>query len=419
MITIAVIGLGNRGASYMRWTSLLNGKKAKIVALCDQDAGRLEYFSKKYKVSQDKAFLSDEEFFKAGKLADAIYICTMDQDHYRHAMWAIDKGYHILLEKPVSSVISECEEIRDRAKKKNLHVVVCHVMRYAPFFKKMNQLIKEGKYGRVLSIEHTENIGYFHFAHSYVRGNWRNSETTTPMLLAKCCHDFDLIHWLLGDNCQAISSYGNLTYFTREFAPVGSGDRCLDCPSHIKDNCAYDAERLYITTALWKATFLRFLGSVITGKSKFNKKDKYEALRNGLYGRCVYKCDNNACDHQVVTMKYANDIYVNLNVTAFSKLNYRRTNIHLEKADILCDESKGRFIIREFTKRKKVVKAGIIHFVHIPGDIAIVKNFIKLLSGEKLEEDDLTFMETTTISHRNVMLAEKSRKENGAIQYPN
>ncbi|HXK71112.1 MAG TPA: Gfo/Idh/MocA family oxidoreductase [Clostridia bacterium] len=417
MITIAVIGLGNRGSGYMRWTRLFNGNKARITALCDSDEYRLNSYGDKYKIDKDKRYLDEHKFFKAGKLADAIYICTMDKDHFRHAMAAIKCGYHIMLEKPVSTNIPECEMIRDKAKEKGLHVVVCHVMRYSPFFKKMNQIVKSEKYGKIISIEHTENIGYFHFAHSYVRGNWRDSETTTPMLMAKCCHDFDLIHWLMGDGCQSISSYGSLSYFKKDNAPKDSAKICLECPRHVKSKCPYDAEKLYITAPIWRFTFLKFLGNVITGKPKYNRKDKYESLRTGLYGRCVYRCDNNACDHQVVTMDYKNDRYVNLNVTAFSRLNYRRTSIHMEKADILCDESKGRFIINEFGKSKKVVRAGVIHFVHISGDIAIVKNFIKLLNNEPIKKDDLTFIDTTIVSHRNVMLAEQSRKEGGKLIY--
>ena len=409
MINIAVIGLGNRGSGYMRWTRLLNSRKAKITALCDSDEYRLNSYGNKYKVEKNNRFQNEKDFFNAGKLADAIYICTMDNDHYRHAMAAIKCGYHIMLEKPVSTDIAECEEIRDKAKERGLHVVVRHVMRYSPFFKKMNQLVKSGKYGKVISIEHTENIGYFHFAHSYVRGNWRDSEKTTPMLMAKCCHDFDLIHWLMGDGCKSISSYGNLSYFKKENAPKDSADICLDCPEHVKKNCPYDAEELYITAPIWRFTFLKCLGSVITGKPKYNRKDKYDSLRHGPFGRCVYKCDNNACDHQVVTMDYGNDRYVNLNVTAFSRLNYRRTSIHMEKADILCDESKGRFIVNRFSKGRKIIHAGVIHFVHISGDIAIVRNFIKLLSNENIKKDDLTFIDTTIVS-RNVMLAEQSRK---------
>ncbi len=415
MITIAVIGLGNRGSGYMRWTKLLNGRKAKITALCDTDEYRLNTYGDKYEVDKSNRYLNEVDFFKAGKLADAIYICTMDNDHYRHAMAAIECGYHIMLEKPVSINIAECEEIRNKAKEKGVYVVVCHVMRYSPFFKKMNQLVKSGKYGKIISVEHTENIGYFHFAHSYVRGNWRDSEKTTPMLMAKCCHDFDLIHWLMGDGCKSISSYGSLSYFKKENAPEGCGDICLDCPKHIKNNCPYDAESLYITAPIWRFTFLKLLGDVITGKPKYNRKDKYDSLRTGLFGRCVYKCDNNTCDHQVVTMDYGDNRYVNLNVTAFSEKCYRHTILHMEKADIHCDESKGRFIINRFGKGSKTVYAGVIRLAHISGDMALVNNFIKLLSGEPVETDDLTFIDTTIVSHRNVMKAEQSRKEGGKV----
>ncbi|HRR35583.1 MAG TPA: hypothetical protein P5535_00755, partial [Clostridia bacterium] len=151
------------------------------------------------------------------------------------------------------------------------------------------------------------------------------------------------------------------------------------------------------------------------GKPKYNRKDKYDSLRTGLFGRCVYKCDNNALDHQVVTMDYGDNRYVNLNVTAFSEKCYRHTILHMEKADIHCDESKGRFIINRFGKGSKTVYAGVIRLAHISGDMALVNNFIKLLSGEPVETDDLTFIDTTIVSHRNVMKAEQSRKEGGKV----
>lgn len=417
MITIAVIGLGSRGSGYMHWTRMFNDNDAKIVAICEKDEGRLRDYQRRFNIDADKAFLSDDEFFAAGKLADAIFICTQDRDHYGHALKAIDCGYHIVCEKPVSPIISQCWEIRDKAKEKGVYLVVCHVLRYSTFYGKMNELIKSGRYGRVMNINHTENIGYFHFAHSYVRGNWHSEEETSPMLLAKCCHDFDLMNWFMNAEPVSISSLGELTYFKEKYAPEGAAARCLDCPKDVKKKCPYDAEKLYITDPIWRATFVRYRSKTLTGLTKPKKSDKYDALRNGGYGLCVFKANNDVNDHQTTLLDYGDGRYVTITTTAFSKSCFRRTIIHMEKADIFADDSKGTFIIKEFHQKKKKIRTDLLPVGHLNGDMLLVKNFIRLLKGEEMKEEDLTFMDATIVGHRDVLLAIESSKRGGERLY--
>lgn len=411
MITIAVLGLGQRGTGYALWTKLRCSDRAKVVALCDKNKDRLSMNARRHKIKNELCFNSADELFDAGRIAEAIYICTQDRDHYGHAIRAIELGYDILLEKPVSPDIDECREIAAKAAERGVKVVVCHIMRYMAFYKKLNELVKSGSYGKITSIEHTENIGYFHFAHSYVRGNWHSSQATTPMLLAKCCHDFDFIDWLMGGGCRSVSSLGTLGYFTSENAPDGCGERCLDCPKNIKKRCPYDAERLYITTPLHKATFVRFMRSVVTGKPNSTKKDAYEALRTGDYGRCVYKSDNDVCDRQTALLDYGDGRFANITATAFSKKCFRRTVIHLERADIFAESAGNKIILSDYLGKVKRIRINETSIAHLAGDAAVVRSFIDLLEGKSNE--DATLIETTVASHSLVMLCEQSRKLNG------
>ena len=414
MHTIAAIGVGNRGNGYLRWLKKFCGDRAQAAALCEKDEGKLLAAARRFGVPKERCYTSDEAFFGAGRLAEAVLICTGDRDHYGHAVKAIELGYHVLLEKPISPSLAECNALLELAKSHGVHVVVCHVMRYMPYFQKLYEIATDGRYGRLMGIDHTENVGYFHFAHSYVRGNWRREDETTPMLLAKSCHDFDYINWLMGGGCTGVSSVGQLSYFVPANAPEGAAARCLDCPAHIRARCEYDAERLYITAPLWRVTFLRFMGDVLTGKPKFTKADKYEALRTGLYGRCVYRCDNTVCDHQSTLLTYG-DRYATTTTTAFSKRSFRRTVLQLEHADVIADSRSERIVIREFGKGKRSIKVSLVHIVHREGDQRLIRAFVDLLDGVKTPGLALTFIEESIESHRLVLLAEESRKRGGEM----
>ena len=243
MVKVAILGLGSRGATtYGDYLITLN--EVKISAICDIDKDKLNFYQNKYHVEKKDCFLNSEDFFKAGKLADILIIATMDQDHYSQAMKALDLKYHLLLEKPIALNLKQCLDIENKALKNNLYVVVCHVLRYSLFYKKIKEIVNSKILGNIININTTENVGYWHQAHSFVRGNWNNSNKTSPMILQKCCHDFDILNWIIDKKPLNVSSFGSLSLFKKENAPKDSSNYCYDCK--IQNNCPYNAVKYYV-----------------------------------------------------------------------------------------------------------------------------------------------------------------------------
>ena len=186
MLKVAVLGLGSRGKNYGSHLAKTDG--VKIVSVCDKYQAKIDKVKAKWGVPENACFTDEKDFFAQGKVADLMVIATQDRDHYGHAMKALDLGYNLLLEKPVSPDIAECLAIEKKAREKGLKVLVCHVLRYSNYYKRIHDILASGVLGDIMLIKHDEHIAYWHFAHSYVRGNWRREEETSPMLLAKCCH---------------------------------------------------------------------------------------------------------------------------------------------------------------------------------------------------------------------------------------
>lgn len=415
MIKIAVIGLGNRGSGYMNIVKLFCKKDAQIVALCDIFEKRLEECRIKYNIPADMCFTNEDDFFSKGKLADAIFICTQDRDHYNHALKAIELGYDIMCEKPLSPSIKECIDLVEKAEAKGVKMLVCHVLRYSKYYSKIKEIIDSGVIGEVVSLDHTENIGYFHFAHSYVRGNWRDSNTTTPMIMAKTCHDLDLIHWFMDGGCISVSAFGSLNHFRKEKAPEGAADRCLN-GCKVKDSCPYDAERLYITAPLRKATFLRFMGRTITGKQNATQDDKYKALKEGDYGRCVYHSDNNVCDNYTVNMSFDNNRTASLTVTAFSKKMYRHSHIMGTLGELRGRDNNGVLELSIYNGKSRRIRTKYVPLPgHLSGDIGLVRDFVDMLNNKPTRQKDLTLVDVTLFSHKMAMAAEESRLNKGKV----
>lgn len=408
MKTIAVIGLGSRGVNYMRFVRLLYKKRAKIVAICDINEVKVNELAKKYKIDKTRCFTDENEFFKE-KLADAVFICTQDNDHYRNCMKALELGYHIMIEKPLSFNLNECLEIEKVAKEKNLFVVVCHVLRYSNYFQKIKQLVRSGELGQIMTINHQENIANFHFAHSYVRGNWHKLETATPILMAKCCHDIDIISWLMEAEAEEVQSYGALTYFTEKNAPKGAPNRCTDgCPV---TDCPYNAENLYVKDPFWKATWLKYTPRILTNKLSSSKEEVLQALKNGPYGRCVFHSDNDVNDHQSLIMKFSGDRIATHTLTAFTDKFYRETHITLTNGEIIGNTLNGKLTVHCFNGKNKVYRTSLIQLPgHIEGDMKLTSSFISLLEGNLINMDDVTFVSATIPSHRTIVKAEESIK---------
>lgn len=407
-ITVSAIGLGNRGREYLTIIKrFANG--AKIAALCDIKPQALDDVAPALGVPSELRFSDPDSFFAAGRLSDALIIATQDATHYSLCRRAIALGYDILLEKPVSTNLDECKTLEKEAAERGVKLVVCHVMRYSSFYKTIKGILQSGRLGKVLTVDHIENVGWFHFAHSYVRGNWKCEKTSTPSLLAKCCHDIDMISWLIGERCTDVCSYGSLSWFRPENAPQGAADRCLDCRV---ENCPYNAEKLYITNPFWKWNVVTsFSRRVVTGKAKATRADMYEALRVGDYGRCVFRSGNDVCDHQVVAMQFEGGATVVHTLNALSGRMERQSHIVCEKGELTARGD--RLWMQEFGKRRRRVFTGFLKLPgHLEADFRTALAFVKLVQGRLDSTENITFISSTIPSHDIVMAAERYRKQN-------
>ena len=411
---ISVIGLGNRGTEYMGFLKAFHSKNVELYALCDIRQQALDDISPKFSIPKERQFISPDDFFSKGIISDALIISTQDASHYEITKKAILTGYkYILLEKPVSGVKGEYTELRDLAKENGVILIICHVLRYSNYYSKIKEIISSGKIGDIVTINHTENVGYFHFAHSFVRGNWHDEFASTPSILAKCCHDIDLIAWFMDSPCESVSSVGSLKYFNKENAPEGATPYCMGgCKA--KKNCPYDAEALYITDPFYKAKFIKYMGRTLTGKAKNTKADIKNAIRSGDYGRCVFMCDNNVCDNQFVTMKFKNGASAVLNMNGFSNKMFRESHIIGTKGELYGSGTKLKMHI--FGGRTTNVNTGALKVSgHVEGDMRIVSGFVKLVCGETTDLTDITTIDATMISHNIALAAEESRRNGGKL----
>ena len=331
-VTSIVIGAGLRGGHVYSQYALDHPDEFQVVAVAEPDKERRESFAKRHNIPEELCFESYEELLGKEKLADCAMICTMDRMHYEPTIMALKKGYHVLCEKPMSPDKKEIIEMGEMAKKYDRILSVCHVLRYSPFFSKLKELLEEGKIGRLMTIQHMEEVGYWHQAHSFVRGNWRNAEESSPMILQKCCHDMDIMLWLADSKCESLSSFGELSYFTEENAPEGAPAYCLDgCPH--RDECAFYAPRFYLEN------LDGYLVRAVTDQT--DPEHVLEALKKGPYGRCVFHCDNTVVDHQSVDIKFENQVTASFLMTAFTDQCARRIRLMGTKGEIKGDMDAG------------------------------------------------------------------------------
>jgi predicted dehydrogenase len=416
-LKVALAGLGSRGKDTYAKCADIYPDKMEIVAIADIDIAKVNEVSSLYNIPRNMCFNSAEELLEQERVADVMFITTQDKQHVGHAIPALKKGYHILLEKPISPDLDECREIVKVAKEYNRKVVVCHVLRYTPFFTKLKQMIEEDSIGDVVNVMALENVGYWHQAHSFVRGNWRNSETTSPMILAKCCHDMDLYLWLTGKTCKSVSSFGSTYLFKEECAPEGAALRCLDgCKA--KENCPFDAEKIYITNKKigvangyksWPLDVVALHPSVdsIT-----------EAIKTGPYGRCVYYCDNNVVDHQVVNLEMTDGSNVHLTMSGFTATGSRYAKFMGTKGEIIADMSTNIIKLTRFgedTVEIDVSKIANDFSGHGGGDNRMVSEFLDLLIYDKEPTSAITSVEHSVESHYCALAAEESRLSGGQL----
>lgn len=403
-ITAVVLGAGSRGCSYSGYAKEYP-EELQIVAVAEPRADRRNLLAEQLHIPESNRFASWQELLARPRMADCVFVCTMDDDHTAPAVKAMELGYHVLLEKPMSNTEAECRLIADTASRTGRALAVCHVLRYTPFYMTLKNLIEQGQVGEVTVINQIENVGYWHQAHSFVRGNWRTVRETSPMILQKSCHDMDILLWLMGKDCRRVQSFGSLRHFTPENAPKGAPERCLDgCPH--TERCPYYAPALYMDMhrTSWPV-------DVIT--TDLSEAGRRKALEEGPYGRCVYRCDNDVVDRQVVNLEFEGGAVATFTMTGFSADFSRQLKIFGTEGQITADMGTNQIVLHRFGEEKQTVPVDAARSGHGGGDYGILRDFLHVLrhGGESRTSANVSLQ-----SHLICFAAEKSRKEHIVVE---
>ena len=405
-LTAVVLGYGMRGSTYARYATD-HPDEVEIVAIADPVENKRAYAKEKHNLPDDMLFTDWKDVAKLPKLADFAIIAMQDNMHYEPALACIEKGYNILLEKPMAPTARECREISEAAEKKGVKVIVCHVLRFTQFFCALKDLLDGGKIGEVMSIVHMENVGNTHQSHSFVRGNWRNSEESCPMILAKSCHDTDILQWLVGKKCRKVQSFGGLDHFNAAHRPEGAPDYCIQgCPHG--ETCFYNAVKLYYDDKD-NAWFRGVAANTATNPSDEAVK---EAITHGPYGRCVYACDNDVVDHQIVNMEFEGGTTVTFSMNCFNK-GGRFIRIFGTAGEITASIDSGKIELFDFATRETseidLLNTGnSITSGHGGGDTGIMQDLVKYFNDEKPSKS-ICGINTSFMNHLIAFAAEESR----------
>jgi len=404
-VTMLIVGAGGRGNAYANFAAQ-NPDRARVVAVAEPRAPWRDKLAAAHDLQPCHIFTDWRDAAARERLADAVLICTQDRMHVEPALAFAEKGYHILLEKPMAPSPEDCRRIVAAAKRTGSIFAVCHVLRYTNYSRKLKEILDSGAIGDVVSIQHLEPVGYWHQAHSFVRGNWRNTAESSPMLLAKSCHDLDWIRYMIGLKCVQIQSFGSLFHYTPQHRPAGAADRCLDCP--VEADCPYSAARFYLGKI--DREELGWPVDVLT--PDLTREGVTEALRTGPYGRCVYACDNDVVDHQVVNMEFEGGPTASFTMTAFTPTTDRMTRIFGTRGYITGHE--GRIELYDFlTEQTREIETDASGG-HGGGDEGIMGAFTRAI-GDGDPSAILSGPDETLETHLMVFAAEKSRREGRVI----
>lgn len=407
-ITAVLVGAGQRGAQVYAQYALQYPEELQIVAVAEPDDARREELRQAHGISPESCYRDWKELLDQPKLADCAMICTMDTMHYEPTIQALAQGYDVLCEKPMSPNPKECIQMGELAAEYGRILSICHVLRYSPFFTKVKQLLDSGVIGKLVSLQQIENVAYWHQAHSFVRGNWRNSEQSSPMLLQKSCHDMDIMLWLVGKKCERVSSYGSLSYFKEENAPKGSAQRCFDGCA-VTDTCPYYTGKIYLTDEEWYSNTIRKVVSLDTSPAALS-----EALRTGPYGRCVFHCDNDVVDHQVVNLEFEGGVTASFTMCAFTYGGGRTINLMGTRGQIKGDMESNYIEVWDFTTgnhTEVTVKAPAIG--HGGSDESMMRDFVRLVREQGVSRSSAS---VSVQSHLVALAGEASRVTGKGIE---
>ena len=392
-----VLGAGYRGRAYAEYAKE-HPDQLEIVGVADPVQAEV--------IPAPKYWTDWRQCLADKPEADIVMITMPDSLHHDPAIMALEAGYHLLLEKPISPTEKECREVIDCALKNKRLVIIGHVLRYTAYFAHIKALIDSGELGEGVSITHQESAGFWKVAHSYVRGNWGNSKKSSPIILAKCSHDLDLFVWWIGKKCKRVTSFGSIKLFRKEMMPKGAATRCVDCPPSIEKRCVWSARNMYV-----KHDELKYLFADQSNEAMQKLIEETE------YGKCVYQTDNDVPDHQTVTMEFEGGATVSHVMTGFTEKNIRTTRIALTKGEIVGDGV--NLDICRFDGNS--VETGVPSVFRLPnrsrhsgGDFNLVSEMIRILRRNDAEEIRQTTVEALQ-SHLICFAAEESRLNGGKV----
>lgn len=400
-ITAVMVGAGTRGYYAYGPYALEHPNEIRFVAVAEPDPVRRERFAKAHNIPQARQYASWQALLEQGQEADALFNMTQDQMHYESTLAALDAGYDVLLEKPMTTRLEHAVHLVQVAEQKGRLLQICHVLRYTPFFSTLHAILASGRLGDVVTIEHRENVATWHMAHSFVRGNWCNEPMSSPMILAKCCHDLDILTWNMGRPVRRLQSFGSLMHFRPENAPPGATKRCTDgCPA--AGECPFDARVIYLDPG-------RSTWPVVAMTDDLSMEGRRRALETGPYGRCVYDCDNDVVDHQTVNMEFEGGATAVLFMHGHSHEEGRTMRYDGTRATL-----RGKFgsqgsrieIHDHLTGQCEAVAIPEAASGHGGGDEGILRSFVRVMRGD---EPALTTARESLESHLLAWAAEASR----------
>lgn len=453
-IQAIMIGAGQRGGDVYGKYALDHPDKIKFVAVAELDSERRVRFAAQHNIPTERQFESWEGLLEKEPLGQAAFVCTQDHLHTQPTLTAMRAGYDVLLEKPMAPTVEECRQLVATAEETGRQLHIAHVLRFTRHFAQMRQIIQSGDLGEIVSVSHRENVSWWHMAHSFVRGNWRRKEDSAPMILAKCCHDLDILVWMLNENSEHLSSVGNLMHYRSENAPEGAPRFCLDgCPA--ADTCPYYAPFIYVDLLpLWrnyadtaegfnrlaaqlqhrKPRTVKTLSKLLPSLRQMSEyrgwpisvvaqdptpENVMAALKDGPYGRCVYHYDNDVVDHQVVAMQFGSGASVTLTMQGHAHTEGRYTRIQGSRAELIAEFGYGGSWIEvnhhRDDHRQRYDTSAAAGSGHGGGDERLMNAFIASLRGDKNVETSSTARQSLE-SHLMAFAAEDARLDKKAIQ---
>lgn len=390
-IKVVVVGCGDRASVYCE-EGVLKLQTMEIVAAVDPDPERLRYMREHFGVAQEQCYTTINDVLKQGRIADCVINGTMDQYHMETTIPFLEQGYDMLLEKPIVNNKEDLLKIRNIAKQNNCKLMICHVLRYAPFYRKIKELISNGTLGEVMNIQTSERVGAFHSSVSYIRGKWKSvEECGSSMLLAKCCHDIDLICWLNNSvEPVEVTSMGGRDFFVKEKAPTNSGTKCLiDCPQELREKCVYDVQSMYLDNCT-----LPWYPWQCTGKNwqEVTDEEKVESLKTyNPHGGCIYKAGGNVVDHQNVMVRFSNNSTAVLTMISGAMRAGRSIWVQGTEGELEGWVPDGVLFLRKYDKKTSCYTEETFDFTdtegetggHFGGDRGLVQDFCDLIQGKE------------------------------------